>query len=64
MVIEAYRDQTGIQEEDEALQIEKAPVRSFLVRSMSRGRIKMLSAIQRIRRFCPSPVVPMIQYYD
>ena len=61
--IEAYCDQTGIQEED-TLQIEKAPVKSFLVRSMSRDRIKMLSVILHIHRFYPLPEVPMIQYYD
>ena len=49
-VIEAYYDQTDIQEED-TLRVEKAQVRSFLVRSMSRDRTKMLSVIPRIRRF-------------
>lgn len=58
--IEAYCDQTGILEG----RVEKAQVRSFLLRSMSRGRIKMLSVIPRTLRFWPSLEVPMIQYYD
>ena len=62
--IEACCDQTDIQEEDTPLRVEKAPVKSFLVRSMSRGRIKMLFVILRIPHFWPSLEVPMIQYYD
>jgi hypothetical protein len=60
--IEAYCNPTGIQGQD-ALRTEKAPVKSFyyLVRSTSRGRIKMLSMIPHILRFCPSQEVPMIK---
>ena len=48
--IEAYYDQTGIQEEG-TFRVEKAQVRSFLVHRVSRGRIKTLSVILHIRRF-------------
>jgi hypothetical protein len=61
--IEVYYDQSGIQEEG-TFRVERAPVRSFLVRSMSRARIKMPSLILDIHRFLPLPEVPMIQYYD
>lgn len=61
--IEVYYDQSGIQEEG-TCRVERAPVRSFLVRSMSRDRIKMPSVILDILRFLPLPEVPMIQYYD